>query len=84
MTAKAATGAVRAEIRRKDLHTIQPALLTQIKEQALPADMTGQITWFVFEDNEEELDVMEVRVSCCHLRFADHTCFRRATRLSPA
>ena len=54
-----------------DLNTFQPAFLIQIEGQALSADITGEITAFVFEDNEEELDVMELSVSNRHLRFVD-------------
>ena len=54
-----------------ELNTFQPAFLIQIEGQALSTDITGEITSFVFEDNEEELDVMEVFVSDRRLQFVD-------------
>ncbi len=41
----------------------------------------GEITSFVFEDNEEELDVMEVFVSDRHLRFVDHPLFQEGNEI---
>ena len=38
----------------------------------LAVNITREITSFVFEDNEEVLDVMEVFVSDRHLGFVDH------------
>jgi len=64
-----------------DLNTFQPAFLIQIEGQALSADITGEITSFVFEDNEEELDVMEVFVSDRHLRFVDHPVFQEGNEI---
>ena len=64
-----------------DLNTFQPAFLIQIEGQALSADITGEITSFVFEDNEEELDVMELSVSNRHLRFVDDPLFQEGNEI---
>ena len=64
-----------------DLNTFQPVFLIQIEGQALSADITGEITSFVFEDNEEELDVMEVFVSDRHLQFVDHPLFQEGNEI---
>ena len=63
-----------------DLNTFQPAFLIQIEGQALSTDITGEITSFVFEDNEEELDVMEVSSPTAICTSSTTPCFRRATR----
>ncbi len=54
-----------------DLNPFQPTFLVQIEGRELSADLSGEITSFVFEDNEEELDVLELSVSDRHLRFVD-------------
>ena len=64
-----------------DLNTFQPAFLIQIEGQALSADITGEITSFVFEDNEEELDVMELSVTNRHLRFVDDPLFQEGNEI---
>ena len=64
-----------------DLNTFVPTFLIQIERQALSTDITGEITSFVFEDNEEELDVMEVFVSDRHLRFVDHPLFQEGNEI---
>ncbi len=64
-----------------DLNTFQPAFLIQIEGQALSADITGEITSFVFEDNEEELDVMELSVTNRHLRFVDDSLFQEGNEI---
>ncbi len=64
-----------------DLNTFQPTFLIQIEGQALSTDITGEITSFVFEDNEEELDVMELSVSNRHLRFVDDPLFQEGNEI---
>ncbi len=46
------------ETRRVLLDTFKPTFLIQIEGQTLAKDITQEIVEFVFEDNEEELDVM--------------------------
>ena len=45
-----------------DLDTFKPTFLIQIEGQDLSKDITQEITSFVFTDNEEELDVLELSV----------------------
>lgn len=45
------------------LDVFEPTFLIQIEGQQLSLDITQEITSFVFEDNEEELDVMELTVA---------------------
>ena len=64
-----------------DLDTFQPTFLIQIEGQAFSADITGEITAFVFEDNEEELDVMELSVSNRNLQFVDDPLFQEGNEI---
>ena len=64
-----------------DLHTFQPTFLIQIEGRALSTDLTGEITSFVFEDNEEELDMLELSVSDRHLRFVDDPLFQEGNEI---
>ncbi len=64
-----------------DLDTFQPTFLIQIEGQAFSADITGEITSFVFEDNEEELDVMELSVSDRLLQFVDDPLFQEGNEI---
>ena len=64
-----------------DLDTYQLAFLIQIEGQTLWADITGEITSFVFEDNEEELDLMELSVTNRHLRFVDDQLFQEGNEI---
>ena len=64
-----------------DLDTFQPTFLIQIEGQAFSADITGEITSFVFEDNEEELDVMELSVSNRNLQFVDDPLFQEGNEI---
>ncbi len=64
-----------------DIDTFQPTFLIQIEGQAFSADITGEITSFVFEDNEEELDVMELSVTNRHLRFVDDPLFHEGNEI---
>ncbi len=63
------------------LHTFQPTFLIQIEGQAFSADITGEITAFVFEDNEEELDVMELSVTNRNLQFVDDPLFQEGNEI---
>ena len=64
-----------------DLNTFQPTFLIQIEGQAFSADITGEITSFVFEDNEEELDVMELSVTNRNLQFVDDPLFQEGNEI---
>ena len=51
------------------LDVYQPTFLIEIEGRRLSRDITHEITSFVFEDNEEELDVMELSITDRNLRF---------------
>ena len=53
----------------------QLRFLFQIEGQVLLTDITDEITLFDFDDNEEELDVIDVYVSDCHLRRGEYPMF---------
>ena len=44
-------------------NTFQPAFLIQIEVRAPSTDITGEITSFIFKDNEEKLGVKELSVT---------------------
>ena len=54
-----------------DLDTFKPTFLIQIEGQDLSKDITQEITSFVFTDNEEELDVLQLSVTDRNLQFVD-------------
>jgi len=64
-----------------DLDTFKPTFLIQIEGQTLSADITQEITSFVFEDNEEELDVLELSVKDRNLKFVDAPLFQESNEI---
>ncbi|VBB48500.1 conserved hypothetical protein [uncultured Desulfatiglans sp.] len=64
-----------------DLDTFKPTFLIQIEGQQLSADITQEITSFVFEDNEEELDVLELSVTDRNLQFVDDPLFQEGNEI---
>jgi phage protein D len=64
-----------------DLDTFKPTFLIQIEGQTLSADITQEITSFVFEDNEEELDVLELSVTNRNLQFVDDPLFQEGNEI---
>ena len=46
-----------------ELDTFKPTFLIQIEGQTLSKDITQEITSLTFEDNEEELDVLELSIT---------------------
>jgi len=58
-----------------DLNTFKPAFLIQIEGRILSADITQEITSFVLENNEKELDVLEMSVTHRNLQFVDDPLF---------
>ena len=60
-----------------DIDTFKPSFLLQIEWQTLSADITQEITSFVFADNEEELDILELAVTDRKLRLAASTSHSR-------
>ncbi len=64
-----------------DLDIFQPTFLIQIEGQQLSADITQEITSFVFEDNKEELDVLELPVTDRNLQFVDDPLFQEGNEI---
>jgi len=64
-----------------DFDTFKPTFLIQIEGQTLSADITQEITSFVFEDNEEELDVLELSVTNRNLQFVDDPLFQEGNEI---
>ena len=64
-----------------DLDVFQPTFLIAIEGQELSRDIAQEITSFVFEDNEEELDVMELTVANRGLRFTDDPLFQEGNEI---
>lgn len=65
-----------------DLDIFKPTFLIQIEGQELSLDITQEITSFIFEDNEEELDVMELVVANRELRFTDDSLFQEGNEVA--
>ncbi len=64
-----------------DLDAFKPTFLIQIEGHQLSLDITQEITSFVFEDNEEELDVMELCVANRNLQFTDDPLFQEGNEI---
>ena len=64
-----------------DIDTFKPTFLIQIEGHTLSADITQEITSFVFEDNEEELDVLELAVTDRNLQFVDDPLFQEGNEI---
>lgn len=67
-----------------DLDTFKPTFLIQIEGQDLSKDITQEITSFVFTDNEEELDVLELSVTDRNLQFVDDPLFQEGNEIVAA
>lgn len=63
------------------LDTFKPTFLIQIEGQTLAKDITQEITEFAFEDNEEELDVMELSITDRNLQFVDDPLFQEGNEI---
>lgn len=59
----------------------QPTFIIEIEGHRLAKDITHEITSFVFEDNEEELDVMEVTITNRNLQFVDDPLFQEGNEI---
>ena len=64
-----------------ELDTFKPTYLIQIEGQSLSKDITQEITAFVFTDNEEELDVLELSISNRNLQFVDDPLFQEGNEV---
>jgi phage protein D len=65
-----------------DLDVFNPTFLIQIEGRELSLDITQEITSFIFEDNEEELDVMELVVANRDLQFTDDLLFQEGNEVA--
>lgn len=59
----------------------QPAFVIEIEGKRLSKDITHEITSFTFEDNEEEMDVMEVSITDRYLQFVDDPLFQEGNEV---
>ncbi len=64
------------------LDVYQPTFLIEIEGRRLSKDITHEITSFVFEDNEEEMDVMEISVTDRYLQFVDDPLFQEGNEIT--
>ena len=63
------------------LDVYQPTFIIEIEGKRLSKDITHEITSFVFEDNEEEMDVMEVTITDRNLQFVDDPLFQEGNEI---
>jgi len=63
------------------LEVYQPVFVIEIEGKRLSKDITHEITSFVFEDNEEELDVMELTITDRCLQFVDDPLFQEGNEI---
>jgi len=64
-----------------ELDVYQPVFVIEIEGKRLSKDITHEITSFVFEDNEEELDVLELSVTDRYLQFVDDPLFQEGNEI---
>jgi len=64
------------------LDVYQPTFIIEIEGNRLSKDITHEITSFVFEDNEEEMDVMEVAITDRYLQFVDDPLFQEGNDIT--
>ncbi len=64
-----------------ELDIYQPTFVIEIEGKRLSKDITHEITSFVFEDNEEEMDVMEVSITDRYLQFVDDPLFQEGNEI---
>jgi len=64
------------------LDVYQPTFIIEIEGKRLSKDITREITSFVFEDNEEEMDVMEISITDRHLQFVDDPLFQEGNEIA--
>ncbi len=63
------------------LDVYQPAFVIEIEGRRLSKDITHEITSFVFEDNEEEMDVMDVTITDRNLQLVDDPLFQEGNEI---
>ncbi len=65
----------------RGLNIFQLGFLFQIEGRVLLTDIPGKRTFFDFDDNEENLDVIDVYVSVCHLRWGEYPMFQSGNEI---
>ncbi len=63
------------------MHIVSPTFIIEIEGHRLSKDITHEITSFVFEDNEDEMDVMEITVTDRSLQFVDDPLFQEGNEV---
>lgn len=63
------------------IDTYQPTFIIEIEGHRLSKDITHEITSFIFEDNEEEMDLMEVSITDRYLQFVDDPLFQEGNEI---
>ena len=64
------------------LDDYQPTFIIEIEGKRISKDITHEITSFTFEDNEEEMDVMEIAVTDRYLQFVDDPLFQEGNEIA--
>ncbi len=64
-----------------DIDPFKPTFLITIEGKTLSKDITQEITGFCFEDNEDELDVLEVCITDRNLQFVDDPLFQEGNEI---
>jgi phage protein D len=64
------------------LDVYQPTFIIEIEGNRLSKDITHEITSLTFEDNEEEMDVMEVAITDRYLQFVDDPLFQEGNEIA--
>lgn len=59
----------------------QPTFLLEIEGHRLSKDITHEITSFVFEDNEDEMDLLEISITDRYLQFVDDPLFQEGNEI---
>lgn len=65
-----------------DIETLKPTFLITIEGKTLSKDITQEITSLTFEDNEEELDVLELSITDRNLQFVDDPLFQEGNEVT--
>jgi len=64
------------------MDTFTPTFLIQIEGKKLTSDITQEITSFVFTDNEDELDFLELSITNRNLQFVDDPLFQEGNEIT--
>ncbi|MHB9037091.1 MAG: phage late control D family protein [Armatimonadota bacterium] len=65
-----------------NIDVFQPTFIIEIEGHRLSKDITHEITSFVFEDNEAEMDLMEITVTDRNLQFVDDPLFQEGNEIA--